>query len=386
MRFFRVPTFTGIEVHRDDSDRGSLRSAENCVVHNPGGIRSGPIWEKVDDVPLVSEGRANFISAIDDCNDNSIILVSRYGEVHDIALQTVNQKDFTQACSSYAVLADTNLCDNFEQDMSLLLTYGDTLEEAVLNYKNQTSGADGVGNDNYFVEEYAYFSTIGNRLLSISDGSKNPILIGKGPVGGRDDKSFYQTQNTEFPKCRFMVRGPKKVLVGAGDPFNPLTVYVSEPAGESDSIKTRIQSGYLSKVEILASDASRITGLSTRGDAVVVHTDKGCHILYAPDADQAETGYRLEQKNATNFSGAADHQAVAGEQGTQTYWLGADGQIYKDESATQGPEDLKENADPDQASWKSKGLWDKELPDHICKAFSTFEPQTGMYVVFTESL
>ena len=386
MRFFRVPTFTGIEVHRDDSDRGSLRSAENCVVHSSGGLRSGPIWEKIDDVPLVSEGRANFISAIDDCNDNSIIMVSRYGEVHDIALQTVDQQNFTQACNTYAILADTNLCDNFDQDMALLLTYGSTLAEAVENYTNQSNTLPGGENDNYFVEDYAYFSTIGNRLLSITDGSRNPILMGKGPISGTKDTSYYQTQNTDFPKCKFMVRGPKKVLVGAGDPDNPLTVYVSEPAGESDSIKTGIQSGYLSNVAILASDATKITGLSTRGDAVVVHTDKGCHILSAPSADQAESGYRVEQKNATNFSGAADHQAVAGEQGTQTYWLGADGQIYKDESATQGPEDLKENADPDQASWKSKGLWDRELPDHICKAFSTFEPQTGMYVVFTESL
>lgn len=385
MRFFRVPTFSGIEVHREDADRGTLRSAENCVVHN-GGVRSGPIWKKVDAVPLISEGRANYVSAIDDGDGNSMIFVSRYGEVHDIALQTETQNPFGEADRVYGVLNDSNLCDNFELDFENFSSYGDTLQEAVVAFNASEESKIKPENDNYFVEGFAYFSDIGNKLLAISDGSKNPILLGKGPTSGTEDISFYKTQNTGFPKCQYMVRGPKKILVGAGDPDNPLTIYVSEPAGESDSIKTGIQSLQLSKIDILASNASKITGLSTRSDVVVVHTDKGCHLLYAPSADQADSGFRLEQKNATNFSGAADHQAVAGEQGTQTYWLGADRQIYKDESSTAGPDGIKEKADPDQASWKSKGSWEKEIPSNVCKAFSTFEPQTGMYIVFTESL
>lgn len=385
MRFFRVPTFTGIEVHRDDMDRGSLRYAENCIVHSSGGLRSGPVWEKIDKVPMVSQGRANYISAIDDCQGNSLIFASRYGETHDIVMQTENQKSFSEACRSYAILADTNLCDNINSDFDSLMSYGDTLETAVEAY-NEASISKSSTNDNYFTRGTAYFCDIGNRLLSITDGSKNPILFGKGPVVGKEDNSFYQTQNTEFPYCKYVIRGPKKILVGAGDPENPLTVYVSEPSGESDTIKTGIQSASLSKVDIMASNAKRITGLSTRGENVVVHTDKGCHLLYTPSSDQADSGYRLEQKSATNFSGAVDHQALAGEQGTQTFWLGADGQIYKDESSTTGPEDVKETADPDQASWKSKGLWEKEMPENICKSFSTFEAQTGMYIVFTESL
>ena len=57
------------------------------------------------------------------------------------------------------------------------------------------------------------------------------------------------------------------------------------------------------------------SALSTRGDKIVVHTDKGCHILYAPTGDQASTGYRTEQVAATNTSAAVNAQTVAGTEG-----------------------------------------------------------------------
>ena len=145
-------------------------------------------------------------------------------------------------------------------------------------------------------------------------------------------------------------------------------------------------SGSLSRVQILGSNATKITALSSRNEQILVHTDKGCHILYSPKADQAETGYRVEQAPSTNLSASVNQQVVGGEGGTQPFWLGHDGEIYKDESAKRGAEDFKAYADPVQANWKAKGQWEKEHPTNLSESFATFDPQSGMYWLYMRSI
>lgn len=250
-----------------------------------------------------------------------------------------------------------------------------------------------------FSRDEATISSIGNRLYAIGDGSQEAMYIGKGPVGSGaevyPDETLYTQEWSRFPKCQYYARGPKATIFAAGNPDKPLTVYISEPAGLTSSFKDSpystedvsdlYNSGRLSTVDILGSDASKITALSTRGDQVVVHTDKGAFLLYAPAPDQASTGYRVEQAAATNFSSAASHKVVSGEGGTQTFWVGHDGQVYKDEAASRGSAELKSNSDQDQANWKSKGIWEHELPTDLSDSFSVFSGQTGDYLFFVES-
>jgi hypothetical protein len=235
-------------------------------------------------------------------------------------------------------------------------------------------------------------------MYAFGDGSAEAVLMGKGPPGSdnyvvsRSD-SLYGLEWSTFPKCQHYVQGPKKTIFAAGNPNKPLRVYISEPKSLSDPYRdfpysteeTAEHAGVLSTVDILSSNASRITALSTRGDQVVVHTDKGCHLLYAPQPDQASTGFRVEQVPATNFSGAVNSQVVAGESGSQHFWMGHDGQIYKDEAASRGAEDFKGYADAAQANWKAKGTWEKEHPIDLSDAFATYDPQSGMYWVYTRS-
>jgi hypothetical protein len=65
--------------------------------------------------------------------------------------------------------------------------------------------------------------------------------------------------------------------------------------------------------------------------------------------------------------------------------MGHDGQIYKDEAASRGAEDFKGYADAAQANWKAKGTWEKEHPIDLSDAFATYDPQSGMYWVYTRS-
>ena len=357
MRFFRIPSFTGIEAHRDDADRGSLRLVEGCLPHGPGGLRSGPVWNKIGDVQYVADGDQNKISSADDGLGNSIVFVSRQNEVHDIALLTTEHTEL----------------ESFT-------------EQEEFTFENPSLYTAGPAN----------ITPIGNKLYAVGDGSNGSIFVGKGPDDTFEvfpDESLYSQEWSRFPKCQFFVQGPKKTIFAAGNPDKPLTVYISEPAGLTSPYRdtpystedTTYNQGVLSTVDILGSNASKITALSTRGDQVVVHTDKGCHLLYAPAPDQANTGYRVEQAPATNFSAAVNSKVVSRASGSLTYWVGHDGQVYKDEAASRGSEDLRSRADEDQANWKSKGVWEDELPTDLTKSFALYSPQTGMYWFFVES-
>ena len=357
MRFFRIPAFTGIETHRDDADRGSLRVVEGCVPHGPGGLRSGPVWEKVSDIDLFSDNTKNIVSGADDGQGNSAVFVSRNSEVHDLVIFNTENTDMVSLGNCYAIVNPVSI----------------------------------------YSSENAALTPIGNRLYSVGDGSAEAAYIGKGPPAATasvfPDEVLYDQEWSRFPSCKFYVQGPKKSIFAAGNPAKPLTVYISEPAGLTNPYRdsphstelTNHNAGVLSTVDILSSNASQITALSTRGDQVVVHTDKGCHLLYSPKADQADTGYRVEQAPATNFSGAVNVQVVAGESGTQPFWLGHDGQIYKDEAASRGAEDFKSFSDPKQASWKAKGQWEKELPVDLSNSFAAYDPQSGMYWIYVKS-
>ena len=301
----------------------------------------------------------NKLIASDDGKGNSIICVARTDEIHDIRISSTEHTDVTDLGPFYEPA---------------------TFEDAI------------------YRERPATFQPIGDRMYAFGDGSAEAVLMGKGPPGSdnyvvsRSD-SLYGLEWSTFPKCQYYVQGPKKTIFAAGNPNKPLRVYISEPKSLSDPYRdfpystelTAEHAGVLSTVDILSSNASRITALSTRGDQVVVHTDKGCHLLYAPQPDQASTGFRVEQVPATNFSGAVNSQVVAGESGSQHFWMGHDGQIYKDEAASRGAEDFKGYADAAQANWKAKGTWEKEHPIDLSDAFATYDPQSGMYWVYTRS-
>jgi hypothetical protein len=360
VRFFRIPAFTGIETHRDDADRGSLRVVEGCLPHGPGGLRSGPVWKNKGSVDLFSDSEENHLTASDDGKGNSMLFVSRLDEVHDMAIMSAEHTEVSIFSETYSVVNPVEL----------------------------------------YREDDAVLTPVGNRLFAFGDGDGEAVFTGKGPPAVKDTKVFpdatlYSQEFSRFPDCKFFVPGPKKTIFAAGNPNRPLTVYISEPAGKTKPYRDSPYStekptgdayaGQLSTVDILMSNATEITALSSRGDQIVVHTDKGCHILYAPSSDQASTGYRVEQVAATNFSAAVNTQVVAGEAGSMSFWLGHDGQIYKDESASRGAEDSKSFTDPDQASWKAKGLWEKELPTDLSESFSAYDRESGMYWIFVRS-
>jgi hypothetical protein len=234
----------------------------------------------------------------------------------------------------------------------------------------------------------AYFNSVGNRSLVYGDGSRNAKHIGvnEGGYAYEPDEKLYSMEWRSFPYCKYFVVGPGKALFAAGDCNNPLSVYVSEPANLSNPDVDAPYSDFpVSKVDLLLTNATQITGLSVVKSQVIVHTDKGCSLLYTPKPGQASSGFRTEQTPSSASSGAASHASVTNSDGPMPYWLGFDGQIYKDEGATRSGEEVESESDKDQASYLSKGVWDKEHPDDLSKTFAGYDSSSGTYFIFVEN-
>jgi hypothetical protein len=349
MRHFRIFSFTGIEAHRDDADRGSLRIAEGCVPAGKGGLRSAPVFTEIGTVGNVSTDTNNHLTGVDDADGNSLLFASRQDEVHDVRIFSQPNTELGMLGTPYDVSVPTG---------------GGTL----------------------YPDRPASMSSVGNNEVYWGDGSSEAATIG---VTGRivaPNATLYHLEWARFPKCRFFVIGPKKTIFAAGNPDEPLTVYISEPADMQATHRDALYSDKPhSTVKILMADGNSITALSGGRDHVVVHTDGGAHLLKMPQPNQAATGYRVEQSPLTAASASVNHNVVAGESGSYPFWLGFDGQIYKDESGTRGPEAKDAYADPDQVSWMAKGRWDSELPTDLSNSFASYNPQLGFYWLFARN-
>lgn len=342
MKHFRIPGFTGIENHRQDTDRGTLRICEGAVLGAVGSIRSAPQWTEVFPMSIPQTG--------------SHILIGQDDEFNKYAFTSVN--------------GQVNSTKIFTNENPVPSRLGDLI--ALESKATLTSPST------------AYINDVGSRRAIVGNGvDQKKIIDSTGPLLVEDLdanlKDIYKLESIPFPKCSMFVLGLNKCIYAAGNPDDPLRVYVSEPTNTEDPFKEGIYSTQMSKVDILATNATKITALSTYQNYVVVHTDAGVVLLFSAETQQASTGFRVEQTTAAANSGAISPNCVAGSAIIQPYYLGVDGQVYKDSSARRGPENKPSFSDVEQVTAKAKGLWDKSVDRDIEGSFSAYETFSGVY-------
>lgn len=347
MKHFRIPTFTGIENHRQDTDRGTLRLCEGAVLGAVGSIRSAPRWEEVFPLDVPSSG--------------AHILTAQDGEFNKYAFTSVDG-----TVNSTKIFTNENPVPS---RLGNLISLDATVMSSPLP---------------------AYINDVGSRRAIVGNGvDQKKIIEGTGPLIVEDlspeVESIYKLESTPFPNCSMFVLGLNKCIYAAGNPEYPLRVYVSEPTNTEDPFKEGIYSTQMSKVDVLATNATKITALSTYQNYVVVHTDAGVVLLFSAETQQASTGFRVEQTTAAANSGAISPNCVAGSAIIQPYYLGVDGQVYKDSSARRGPENKPSFTDVEQVTAKAKGLWDKSVDRNIENSFSAYETFSGVYNFYMPS-
>ena len=274
MKHYRIPTFTGIENHRQDTDRGTLRLCEGAVLGAVGSVRSAPRWDNVFPM-VIPEVGSHVITAQDD-------------EFNKYAFTSVD-----------GIVNSTKIFTNENPVPSRL---GDLI---------------GMQHTVLTVDTPAYINDVGSRRAIVGNGvDQKKIIEGAGPLVvedlSADIEDIYKLEVTPFPNCSMFVIGLNKCIYAAGNAENPLRVYVSEPTNTEDPLKEGIYSTQMSVVDILATNATKITALSTYQNYVVVHTDAGVVLLFQAETQQASTGFRVEQTTAAANSGAINPNCVAG--------------------------------------------------------------------------
>ena len=427
MRYFRISTFTGIEGHRNKPDKGTMRVVEGCMPHPVGGLRSGPVWTKLTGYKLsypLHSGRTGTITAIVDYSETVAGTIKMtdagHGLVPGWSIDVSGTDDYNDTYTVTVIDSSNFYVTKAYEDPEIgSFPWVDTPSQYA------SSVADNVGNNYVFVSDNTATKTyelhafqnaedsspsmgvsltssgtvlsqipgttsanatnIGSRNIAVGNGGANPAYIGLGPTAVTST-DFYALERNAFPYCTMFARGPHKTLYAAGNPTSKLTVYISEAAGVSNEAKDSMYStGNLSKVKLLMTDASMITALSVLGPYVVVHTDAGVTLLYAVTKGQSSSGFRVEQVASPVSSGAVSQRVVGG-QSTHPFFLGRDGQIWKDESTTAGPDGKPMYTDPRQVSWKAKGLWSDDSAADISTSFATYDPGIGMYFVHLPTL
>ena len=348
MRYFRIPKFTGIEAHRSDADRGTLRLCEGAVPSPVGSLRSGPIWTALGGTALTVV--ADRVTCMTDAKSNGY--------------QFIGATISGGVCPT-GVHINTNQ-NEIPPELGAL-----SADVAATTIGGSVPFISDVGNNTVFVGTGS-----GVKKVTFASGSHTVAALAA-------SSGYYKMENEVFPNCTTFVVGMNKAVFAAGDTLNPLRVYVSEPATGEDPIREAVYSAdFLSKIDILCTNASKITALSTYQSYIVVHTDAGVVLLYQTQpATQSIPGFRAEQVAGAANSGAINPNVVSGSAMIQPYYLGCDGQIWKDESARKGPDHKPTYSDTDQVSWKAKGAWNKLVAADISTSFSAYEPSTGFYTV-----
>lgn len=343
MRYQEISMFSGIESHRQDTNKGTLRICENTVMGATGSLRSLPRWNKSFDVNVPQNG--NHILYLKDSVSNKYALSTNEGSVDSIKI-FVNERFVPSKIGNSLVTSQATSLGGSDQ--------------AFINDVGSRTAVLGNGFDQKKITE------TGTSLL-IEDLSNN------------EEEGLYKLEEAKFPNCTMFIVGLRKAIYGAGNPSSPLTVYISEPSTTEDPFRAGIYSTAMSRVDILCSNATKITALSSYQNYVVVHTDAGVVLLYSPEQKQASTGFRVEQITAASNSGAINQNCVAGSAIIQPYYLGVDGQIYKDSSARRGPENKPSFSDVEQVTAKAKGLWDRHITGDLSKSFSSYDTFSGIY-------
>lgn len=344
MRYTRILGFSGIENHRQDTNLGTLRICEGAVMGAVGSVRSAPKWEPIYSLRAPSDDK--HLNVMRDSENNKFAYVSENGSITNLKL--------------------------FNGELKVPSKFG----KITTMYSAGTFEGDG----EIFVND------VGSRKVFIGNGvsqKKVQDVSKPGPLEFADlevqDKELYQQQSETFPNCTMFVLGMRKCIYAAGDIENPLTVYISEPMRSDNQDVEGIYSQEMSKVDILATNATRITALSTYQNYVVVHTDAGVVLLYNVETNQSSAGFRVEQTSAATNSGAINQKCCAGSAIIQPYYLGVDGEVYKDSSARRGPDNKPSFSDVEQVTAKAKGLWNQSVANSYNGSFSAYETYSGVY-------
>ncbi|MBC2594956.1 hypothetical protein H5P28_11875 [Ruficoccus amylovorans] len=209
-----------------------------------------------------------------------------------------------------------------------------------------------------------YASRIGPYLL-LGNGILSNRYITTAAVGGVSvlgvgtPGDFYDKAVENFPPCTCFALTADRRILAAGNAAQPLRVWIGAQATDQHGLLFGVESLDTSYVDIVQTGATRITAISAMNDYYSVHTDAGVVDLFG--FTNTNDGWTAIQRPSTANAGAINPHCVKDRDGFSSYYLGTDGELYRDEAVRTGPPEKRFAKQVDTATAHAAGQWNRDM-------------------------
>lgn len=368
MEHFQIPNFRPTETKTDasDADRTVLRRAEGVVAVPLGTLSGGPTWKPLWGLSTLGTQIAAALSGANASNAHFV---------------TVTRGDHTLlVCWS---LARSEPLGIFHVAGSESDTSFDSTSGVSITAPSSAPYRDHSGQLPWFM------STLGSRIV-LGNGTGANLTFSGGTLSAWTPdapSTIYEPGREAFPPCTSFVVGPGRHVFATGNVTYPLRVWIGRPANDTETEVTGVYDDETSKIDILLSGATRATALSVWQSYVTVHTDKGAVNLFTVD-ENVSSGTRVRQAASPVNSAAPNPRCAYDPNGHGPFYLGADGEIYSDQSTRTGPYGKKLPRDLDIATAEAAGDWNQAMVTPVDTRYSAtlFDRQQKCLWVFTRTI
>lgn len=371
MEYFPIRSFRPIEAREEntDQDRTVLRLCEGMLAVPNGALCSGPKWAHAwgqsqlgTDISAAlttasaTTGKVHFVTVT--CESGTLLVAWRY----------VGSTSPQNRCVGLWLVAGTEPAFGTTPSVTIAATSGSV-------YRDKDVSATWYG------------SRVGNRLL-FGNGVdanlqwKDGALSLLGPAATPGD--IYDNSRVRIPPCTSFTMSGNKSVFAAGNVAQPKRVWITHPPTAAFPFNEGIYSIDTSFIDLTYSDASKITALSAFQNYVTAHTDAKPVNLF--DVDGSTDGWKCVQAPGAANSSAPCPTAVRDINGLASFYVGADGEIYKDEAIRVGPHDKRPAREQDIATNLGADDWNRDMKKPVVAGavHTAYDRKTPLFWVWAE--
>lgn len=367
MEHTTIRNFRPIETKEDstDQDRTVLRLCDGFVSVPIGALCNGPQWYPMWNMTNLPSLAAALLYLANPAKAH-FITISRGAHV----LIVVWSLSLSKPLGLFYVTTGTPV--DFDFDSSDAMSYLGT-DNAVWRDKNGSAQwfASRVGDRVYF----------GNGI-DANVQWKNGALAALGP--STTPASPYDPSRVAIPACTSFVMGVGKSVFAAGNAAAPKRMWITHPPSAAFPFNEGIYSADTSFVDLTYSDATKITALSAFQNYVTAHTDRKPINVF--DVDGSNDGWKCSQAPGAANSSAPSPDALRDTNGMASFYVGADGEVYKDEAIRVGPNDKRAARDQEIATNLGAGDWndDMQKPVALGRVHTVYDRTQQLFWIFAE--
>lgn len=372
MEYFPIRSFRPIETREEntDQDRTVMRLCEGLLPYPNGALCTGPKWAKVWGQSALgaqittalrnagaTETKAHFVRVT--ANSQVLLVVWRYIDGLDT---TAN------SCLGIWLVTGQDPALGTSPTITVTATSGSVYREKNVN---APWFASRIGNRIYF----------GNGIdanLQWSGGALSAL----GPSSTPAD--IYDNSRVAIPPCTSFVMSGNKSVFASGNASVPKRVWITHPPTAAFPFNEGIYSTDTSFIDVSLSEATKVTALSAYQNYVTAHTDAKPVNLY--DVDGATDGFKCVQSPGAANSSAPSPNGVRDINGLASYYVGADGEIYKDEAVRVGPFDKRPSRDQDIVTTLGVNDWNRDMKKPVTSSglHTAYDRRTGIFWIWAE--